>query len=58
MLIYYSTVCELYTSLCRRIISIESSAKVLSPLLEERAREREGFLKPSVYIYSPPQPSP
>jgi hypothetical protein len=37
---------------------IESSAKVLSPLLEERARERGGCLKSSVYIYSPPQPSP
>jgi hypothetical protein len=28
------------------------------PLLEERARERGGYLKPSVYIYSTPHPNP
>jgi hypothetical protein len=50
-------------TLCARVNSsvtflIERSVEVLFPLLEERARERGEYLKPSVYIYSPPQPSP
>jgi hypothetical protein len=40
------------------MVSIESSARVLFPLLEERARERGGCPKPSVNIYSPTQPNP